>query len=97
MTISTRRPERCLTRDAGAAARGLGVRSINTIKRWAREGRLDGVRRGGRLLVSAASVQRHPDRSVAEWEPDADPDDPATAPGRGGTSHERLADILRTT
>lgn len=42
----------------GPAARALGVRSINTIKRWAREGRLDGVRRGGRLLVSAASVQR---------------------------------------
>jgi hypothetical protein len=42
----------------GEAARVLGVRSINTIKRWAVEGLLDGVRRGGRLMVLAESVER---------------------------------------
>ena len=42
----------------GEAARALGVRSINTIKRWAVEGLLDGVRRGGRLMVLAESVGR---------------------------------------
>ena len=42
----------------GEAARALGVRSINTIKRWAVEGLLDGVRRGGRLMVLTDSVER---------------------------------------
>ncbi|TAK29530.1 MAG: DNA-binding protein [Chloroflexota bacterium] len=42
----------------GQAACALGVRSINTIKRWAVEGLLDGVRRGGRLMVLADSVER---------------------------------------
>lgn len=40
-----------------AAAR-LGVRSINTVKRWAREGLLDGFQVGGRVKVSRASVER---------------------------------------
>ncbi len=42
----------------GEAARLLGVRSINTIKRWAIEGLLEGYRRGGRILVARASVER---------------------------------------
>jgi len=45
----------------GDATELLGVRSINTIKRWAREGLLDGYRRGGRVLVTRASVQRMAD------------------------------------
>ena len=40
------------------AAHALGVRSANTIKRWVREGLLEGYRRGGRVLVSRASVER---------------------------------------
>jgi excisionase family DNA binding protein len=40
------------------AANALGVRSANTIKRWVREGLLEGYRRGGRVLVSRASVER---------------------------------------
>ena len=50
------RPGRLMT--TGEAAQALGVRSINTIKRWAAEGQLDGVRRGGRLLILAESVKR---------------------------------------
>src|SRR5271167_676170 len=42
----------------GEAARLLGVRSINTIKRWAIDGVLEGFRRGGRILVSRRSVER---------------------------------------
>lgn len=42
----------------GDAARHLGVRSVNTIKRWAREGLLEGFQRGGRVLVSRRSVER---------------------------------------
>jgi excisionase family DNA binding protein len=42
----------------GEAAELLGVRSINTIKRWARDGLLEGYRRGGRMMVSRASIQR---------------------------------------
>jgi excisionase family DNA binding protein len=42
----------------GEAAEILGVRSINTVKRWVREGALEGFRRGSRILVSRASVQR---------------------------------------
>jgi len=40
----------------GEAAGALGIRSINTIKRWAQDGKLEGYRRGGRILVSARSV-----------------------------------------
>jgi excisionase family DNA binding protein len=40
----------------GEAAEALGIRSINTIKRWAQDGKLEGYRRGGRVLVSARSV-----------------------------------------
>ena len=42
----------------GQAARMLGIRSVNTIKRWARDGLLEGFRRGGRVLVSERSVRK---------------------------------------
>lgn len=42
----------------GEAASLLGIRSLNTIKRWAAEGLLEGYRRGGRVLVTRASVER---------------------------------------
>lgn len=42
----------------GEAAALLGVRSINTVKRWARDGLLEGFRRGGRIVVSRRSVER---------------------------------------
>lgn len=42
----------------GEAAQLLSVRSVNTIKRWAREGLLEGFQRGGRVLVSRRSVER---------------------------------------
>lgn len=42
----------------GEAAQELGIRSVNTIKRWASQGLLDGFRRGGRVLVSRASVEK---------------------------------------
>jgi excisionase family DNA binding protein len=42
----------------GEAAQSLGIRSVNTIKRWAAQGLLDGFRRGGRILVSRASVEK---------------------------------------
>jgi excisionase family DNA binding protein len=41
----------------GQAAELLGVRSVNTIKSWAAKGILEGFRRGGRILVSRASVE----------------------------------------
>jgi hypothetical protein len=40
----------------GQAAEALGVRSVNTIKRWASDGLLEGFHRGGRVLVSSRSV-----------------------------------------
>jgi excisionase family DNA binding protein len=42
----------------GEAAARLGIKSITTVKRWAMDGVLDGYRRGGRMMVSAASVER---------------------------------------
>ena len=51
----------------GDAAELLGVRSINTVKRWVRDGLLSGYRRGGRILVSRSSVIEMADRpTVAE-------------------------------
>ena len=41
----------------GQAAEQLGIRSTNTVKRWARQGLLEGFRRGGRVMVSQRSVQ----------------------------------------
>jgi excisionase family DNA binding protein len=48
----------------GEAAKLLGIRSINTVKRWAREGLLDGFRIGGRVKVTRASVERMRESSV---------------------------------
>lgn len=42
----------------GEAASLLGIRSLNTIKRWAAAGLLEGYPRGGRVLVTRASVER---------------------------------------
>jgi excisionase family DNA binding protein len=42
----------------GEAARLLGVRSVNTIKRWVADGILEGYRRGSRILVARASIDR---------------------------------------
>ena len=42
----------------GEAARLLGVRSINTVKAWVRDGLLDGMHVGGRMKVSRASIER---------------------------------------
>ena len=58
----------------GQAAAMLGVRSVFTIKRWAREGILDGFRRGGRILVTRESVERllHSPKLADERAIDAD-------------------------
>lgn len=42
----------------GAAAELLGIASVNTIKRWVRDGLLEGYQRGGRLMVACISVER---------------------------------------
>ncbi len=42
----------------GEAAALLGVRSINTVKRWAGDGILDGYRVGGRVKVTQSSVEK---------------------------------------
>ena len=47
------------------AAVALGVGSVNTIKRWVREGRLEGHPRGGRTLVSRRSVEAMREARVA--------------------------------
>lgn len=42
----------------GQAAELLGIRSVNTVKRWVRDGLLNGYQRGGRLMVSRSSIDR---------------------------------------
>src|SRR4051794_964285 len=48
------------------AARALGVRSINTVKRWAREGLLDGRHIGGQVKVTRESVDKLLGTSLVE-------------------------------
>jgi excisionase family DNA binding protein len=50
----------------GEAAALLGVRSINTIKRWASDGLLEGYRVGGRVKVTRASVETLLKSPIAE-------------------------------
>src|SRR5690242_17065699 len=52
----TPEPPQMLT--TGQAAQALGVRSVFTIKRWVRDGILDGQRRGWRIFVTRESVER---------------------------------------
>ena len=40
------------------AARALGIRSVNTIKLWAKTGYLQGTRIGGRLLIPRVEIER---------------------------------------
>lgn len=42
----------------GEAARRLGVGSLNTVKRWAREGRLESRHVGARVQIRAQSIAR---------------------------------------
>ncbi len=50
----------------GEAAGILGVRSINTVKRWAREGLVEGFRVGGRVKVTRRSVEALRDQPVTK-------------------------------
>lgn len=62
---------------ADEAARALGIRSLNTVERWARERLLEGSLRGGHMMISRKSVdsmlaspalarQREYERNLAE-------------------------------
>jgi excisionase family DNA binding protein len=50
----------------GEAATLLGVRSINTIKRWVGDGLLEGYQVGGRVKVTRASVEALLKSPIAE-------------------------------
>jgi hypothetical protein len=65
-------PSQLLT--TGEAAALLEVRSVFTIKRWARDGILDGFRRGGRIMVTRESVERllHAPKIAEEEERESD-------------------------
>jgi excisionase family DNA binding protein len=63
----------------GQAAQALGVRSINTVKRLIREGRLRAIRPGGHYRVSAEDVRRLSTRGATTL-PRLDPRDAINAP-----------------
>ncbi len=64
--LPTDRPSSADLLTTGEAARLLSVRSINTIKRWAREGLLEAYQVGGRVKVTRQSVQRILESPVIE-------------------------------
>jgi hypothetical protein len=64
--------ERLEMMSTGEAAEILGIKSVNTIKRWVRLGLLEGFRRGGRVVVSKRSVQQMADMPAVRWEKDFD-------------------------
>jgi excisionase family DNA binding protein len=67
------------------AAALLGVRSINTIKRWASDGLLEGYRVGGRIKVTRASVDAMLKSPIAERQRTYEHDlDAALEPFDGG-------------
>ncbi len=53
---------------SGEAATLLGVRSVNTVKRWAREGLLEGYQVGGRVKVTRRSAEAFRDHPVSTGE-----------------------------
>src|ERR1700730_3428650 len=63
--VATEKLKRAL-RDADArtllttaeAATALGIRSINTVKRWVNTGYIQGVQRNGRTMIPASEIQR---------------------------------------
>jgi excisionase family DNA binding protein len=56
----------------GEAAKLLGIRSVNTVKRWVNDGLLNGLRLGSRVMVTRESVERLLESAVPErqrvWE-----------------------------
>ena len=62
------------------AAAALGIRSINTVKRWVKTGYLQGVQRNGRTLIPASEVTR-------VWS-----DDQVQALRASGRLHAEIAD-----
>lgn len=77
----------------GEAAEALGVRSVFTIKRWARDGILDGFQRGGRILVTRESVEnmlaspkvaglRHREADLDAFDASGEQVPPTSWPGR---------------
>jgi excisionase family DNA binding protein len=79
----------------GEAAQMLGVRSVNTIKRWAGDGVLEGFRRGGRVLVTRASVEAMlNDSRLARYKKQQQELDEALAPFDAGDRPLPRSDIL---
>ncbi|MDB5058684.1 MAG: hypothetical protein JWO59_2156 [Chloroflexi bacterium] len=80
------------------AAEALGIRSINTVKRWVKTGYIQGVQRNERIMIPVTEIERiHDDDRVRALRASSQlHEEVAEFSGHEGLSDEELAGMAAT-